>query len=87
MIYIKINGEVINLNRVNFIRYDGYKILLYTDDIYNLSYVIDSIKLNYDEPKRVIWYNFMVQKIEGILSIKRLDDEFENFWNKTKEEI
>ena len=78
--YIKVRGELINLDSIKFVRYDNLKILLYIDDIFNLSYIIDSAKTGYDEEKKVIWFNYMKDRIENYLGIMDLDKIFDDDW-------
>jgi len=85
MSYFKINDEIIKINCINFIKYDGIKIMIFTDDIYNLSYVIDSTKTGYNEEKRKIWYNYMVRQIEKNLFIRNVDNDFDDYYTKTFE--
>jgi len=88
MSYIKINGEVINTDCVNFIKYDdtNFRIMIYTDDIYNLSYVIDGNKTEFDDEKKKIWYLYMRLELEREIDVHNWDRKFDRFYTKNHEQ-
>jgi len=78
--YIKINDEIINTDCINFIKYDktNFRIMIYINDIFDLSYTINS-KYD-DEDKKNIWYNYMVSQLENEIDVDDWDKRFENHY-------